>query len=373
MSSIKQDLAYRGQLNHRLEAAKKPIEYGLLWSIREGQAREVADRVRLLSNYDRFKDFFRLELTEKDFETLYNLSGTDQRDRLLMGIVEYLLQDDVTTEDGLRLMPLLDLLQTQQFMFNHKREAILQGRLFFALKKVISTKEALQVFERFVEFDGKQYHCADYNSFFERAISLAYKGAMNRLDDLEAVANCRHMVFIRDENEVRRWITQLNSISLLMGEGAKEYEEILLHLGHTRAKHLSLWLEERSSVKAMQPFMKTKTIGSAKNASDAFSAYLSTLSAISLLHRLSPMKENPATALTKHALRLVAKHIEKVSSKQWALLNDCVNAGIDWKVLCSSLSEDLQKLLLEKLPSHKIIKYAKVQVRDRHFMGDLGL
>ncbi|MBD8615125.1 MULTISPECIES: hypothetical protein [Pseudomonas] len=374
MSNIKEDLAYRGELNRRMSVEKMPFEYGLLLSVRDGQDREVADRIRLMSDHGKFPAFFRLDLKDSDLEALYVIDKFHiQRERLLMGIVEYLEEDDVTPEQGYRLMPLLDLLGSRPFMIDTKRDVLLKGRLYFALKKIMPASDALRTYEHFVSYDQKPYHGASYNSFFERAISFAIKGdnPEGSQEDLKSIASCRHMIFIREEAEARRWIMQLHSIGLYLDRYKGQDNGAITHLGHVRAKHLMHWLETTSSVEAMQPFMSTKTIGSAKNAIAAFQQYVVVMTALDRINKEQPLKFDVQTPLTRHALKLVSRFLDKMSSRHWEELRALDSLTVDWKSICQKTSVENQEILVLQLP--QVLSDVTHKARDRHFMGDLGL
>jgi len=376
VSDIKADLAYRGELNRRLQAAKMPFEYGLLWSLREGKAREVASRVKMMSEYDKFPAFFRLDLTEADLENLYSIDTYSiQRSRLLLGIAHYLEQDDVTPDQGYKVMPLIELLASKRFMIddNDDRSVFLKGRLYFALKKIMPANDALRTFEHFVSYDRKRFHNATYNSFFERVISLAFKGSNPAAsdDDLRAIASCRHMVFIDEESEVSRWITQLNSIGNAIRSRNAEDTEALVHLGHTRAKHMMHWLERVSSVEAMRPFMNTKTIASSKNAADMFDKYVMVMAALSSINSVKALGFDIQTLLTRHAFKAVSRFLDKLNTKSWKSLADSGGLPIDWSSVLKKLSVEQQEIVLLKLPH--LLSSVTDKAREHHFMGDLGL
>ncbi|AXH60286.1 hypothetical protein [Pseudomonas amygdali] len=376
MSDIKEDLAYRGELNRRLQAAKMPFEYGLLWSLREGKEREVASRIKMMSEYNKFPTFFRLDLTEADLENLYSIDTYNiQRQHLLLGVANYLEQEDVTPDQGYKVMPLIDLLASKKFFIDDgdDRSAFLKGRLYFALKKIMPAIDALRTFEHFVSYDQKRFHNAIYNSFFERAISLAFKGG-NPLasdDDLRAIASCRHMTFIDEEGEVSRWIAQLSSIGSAIRSRNGEDSDALVHLGHTRAKHLMLWLQRASSVEAMRPFMPTKTIVSSKNASDTFAKYVAIMSALNSINSVKALGFDTQTILTRHAFKVLSRFLDKLDTKNWQSLADTAGLPIDWPSVLKKFSVEQQEAVLLKLPH--LLSSVTNKAREHHFMGDLGL
>lgn len=373
VSDIIDDLAYRGELNQRLKNAKMPFFYGLLWALREGKDREVAERIRMMSHFDQFPAFFKLDLTESDIEKLYEIDNFSiQRHRLLLGIARFLEQDDVTPEQGAKVMPLLDLLAEKKFLFD-ERDVFHNGKLYLALRKIMPPTEALRKYEHFVSYDEKRYHNEAYNSLFERVISLAFKGANPERsdDDLRAIANCRHMTYIPDGAEVKRWINQLNSIGNVIVSRAGQDNSALIQVGHSRAKHLMIWLKTGSSVEAMQPFMSTKTVASPKNAQEAFSKYVMTMTALSRINRAQPLNFDAQTPLTRHAFRLLARFVDKLKASDWEKLAAADDLPIDWRAILVKLPVEQQEALLCKLPN--LLPSVTNKAREHHFMGDLGL
>ena len=373
VSEIKEDLAYRGELNQRLKSAKMPFEYGLLWALREGKDREVADRIRMMADYDKFPNFFRLDLKDSDIEALYAIDTYSiQRHRLLLGITRFLEQEDVTTEQGYKVVPLLDLLSQKKFMIDD-RTALLKGRLYFALKKVMPANDALRSYEHFVSYDEKRFHGASFNSFFERVVSLAFRGSNPKLDDddLRAIASCRHLTFIDEEAEVKRWVIQLNSIGNAIESRKGESNDALIHLGHIRSKHLMQWLQRSSSVEAMQPFMSTKAIASPKNAGDAFNKYTMTMKALSRINRAQPMSFDAQTPLTRHAFKLLSRFLDKLPAQDWQELTEASDLPVDWTSVLKRIGVVQQEAILLRLPH--LLPNVTNSAREHHFMGDLGL
>lgn len=375
MSSIHQDLASRKSLSIRLAEKGSPPELGLQLSVRDGVAREVSYRVQILGGAGRLPDFFRLGNSQDDLQRLYLLTKEDQRSTLLKGLADYLLDEATTAAQANETLPLISLLLEQPFAYGEQRKVLLQGYLYFALKKVMSASDALSTYQMFAEFDESFYHTAIYNSFFDRVISLALNGNGNHesVDDLAMIANCRHMGFFDNLKEAERWLGQIKSLSNLASKGEQSITNLALEIGHARICHLGDWLSKSSSVEAMQPFMPAKTLTSGKAAAETFRTYVQVMGAMVVLHKLKPASSEVPTALTMHALKLLKRFTQKLGDTEWLALDRMNELSIDWGSIFKKLSIPDQVVLLEKLPSHNLMQHASGPARQQKFHGDLGL
>lgn len=375
MSSIHQDFAYRKSLSIHLAEKGSPPELGLQMSVRDGVAREVSHRVRILGGAGRLPDFFRLGNSQDDLQRLYLLTKEDQRSTLLKGLADYLLDEATTADQANEMLPLVSLLLEEPFEIGEQRKVLLQGHLYFALKKVMSPSDALSTYQMFADFDEPFYHTAIYNSFFDRVISRALNGNGNHesVDDLAMIEKCRHLSFFDNRNEAERWLGQIKSLSNLASRGEQSVASLALEIGHARISHLGDWLSKASSVEAMQPFMPAKTLTSKKAAAETFRAYVTVMGAMVRLHKLKPLSSEVPTSLSLHALKLLKRFFPDLMDADWSSLDKTNDLPVDWALIFKKMPLKGQIAILEKLPSHNLMQHAVETARQHKFIGDLGL